>query len=425
MTLRRKFYALGAIGLFAFAQICALGSDEGKTPPRKVDPCAVTLTDLSNALPPHPSLPSRTLSPTEFMRLAAAEREILQKEKEVGGTTGSKWGHEALAREQRNKEHAFRAQEARAARMLPALQEQFGPSATITARPPNVGGESFIFDIDNVENGPLVVKVPKKMERRIKRAYHQEMKIIASARASDPEGAEHLINPSNHITLKVDDVQYPGTVMSKAAHGNLFDNLAAYGPEADPLHTLKAWRQMLLGLRAVHKAGYIHRDIKPMNFLVEERNGELHFTLTDLGIASSRRIPMEDVTLAGTPGYMSYNQARSGRPVSADDMESIGIVFKEMLMGRGTHQAFERSRQIDREIAAGKRPASEATGLSIHWEDLQFVGRYPVLDKFPKDVLESVHPLLIDIANGDYPNTDAAIQAVDAAIALIRETGNP
>ncbi len=306
------------------------------------------------------------------------------------------------------------ALESRTTRLTALIASSFGAGAQVRARRSDLGGESIILDIENVEGGPFVAKVPKKSHPRVRLAYKQEEKIIAVARTKDPEGANHLIQTQRQLDFKVDGVHYPVMVMPRANKGSLFENLADYGPKAEPKKILKAWKQMLLAIRSVHRAGFVHRDIKPMNFLIDDRSGDEHFILTDFGIALAHRGPLS-IRLSGTKGYMSVNQARSGRPVSQDDMESIGIVFKEMLMGMDTHNAASSSRQIELQIAEGKRPASDSTGLEVRWEDLQFVGRYPVLVKFPKAVYEQVHPWLLDIAETNFRTVDEALQAVDQA----------
>jgi eukaryotic-like serine/threonine-protein kinase len=87
------------------------------------------------------------------------------------------------------------------------------------------------------------------------------------------------------------------------------------------------------GLAAAHANGLIHRDIKPGNILIEQPSGRI--LLTDFGLARLT----EDVKLtqtgfvAGTPLYMSPEQARGETVDHRSDLFSLGSVLYAMLTG--------------------------------------------------------------------------------------------
>ena len=96
---------------------------------------------------------------------------------------------------------------------------------------------------------------------------------------------------------------------------------------------LRIGAQVAAGLAAAHAQGLVHRDIKPANILLEQ--GVERVAITDFGLARA----VDDATIthsgviAGTPQYMSPEQAR-GEPVDGrSDLFSLGCVLYEMATG--------------------------------------------------------------------------------------------
>ncbi|MET0814008.1 MAG: serine/threonine-protein kinase, partial [Pseudoxanthomonas sp.] len=86
-----------------------------------------------------------------------------------------------------------------------------------------------------------------------------------------------------------------------------------------------------------HQKGVIHRDLKPGNLLVDEVDGKPVPKIIDFGIATatSRALGSDSAERAGTPDYMSPEQAGSD-PASVDtrsDVYSLGVVLYELLAG--------------------------------------------------------------------------------------------
>jgi serine/threonine protein kinase len=99
--------------------------------------------------------------------------------------------------------------------------------------------------------------------------------------------------------------------------------------------------QIAEALEAAHRRGILHRDLKPANILVTGAAGSAELRpsvkLLDFGLAKEVMDPSDHTavgTIAGTPGYMSPEQAQGGPIDARSDIFSFGVVLWEVLSGR-------------------------------------------------------------------------------------------
>ncbi|HTU23002.1 MAG TPA: protein kinase [Gemmataceae bacterium] len=137
----------------------------------------------------------------------------------------------------------------------------------------------------------------------------------------------------------VEERPRPYLVMEYIPGQTLQQKLDATGPLETP-EMVRLAVQIARGLAAAHAQGLIHRDIKPSNILLEQGT-ETKAKLTDFGLARAA----DDASLtqsgviAGTPLYMSPEQAEGNLIDHRTDLFSLGSVFYVMLTGRPPFRA--------------------------------------------------------------------------------------
>ncbi len=130
---------------------------------------------------------------------------------------------------------------------------------------------------------------------------------------------------------------------------------------------LRIGLQTAEGLAAAHRQGLVHRDIKPANILLE--NGIERVKITDFGLA--RAVDDDRLTqlgaVAGTPQYMSPEQA-AGEPIDhRSDLFSLGSVLYALCTGQPPFRASGAHAVLKRVIDDTPRPIPEANQEIPGW----------------------------------------------------------
>ncbi len=99
-----------------------------------------------------------------------------------------------------------------------------------------------------------------------------------------------------------------------------------------PVESVAIVRQILEAAGFAHSHGVIHRDLKPLNVIVDS-SGKA--TVTDFGIARAGASDMTEAgSVMGTASYLSPEQAQGVEVGPESDLYSVGVVLYECLSGR-------------------------------------------------------------------------------------------
>ncbi|WP_345762712.1 Stk1 family PASTA domain-containing Ser/Thr kinase [Diaminobutyricibacter sp. McL0608] len=140
-------------------------------------------------------------------------------------------------------------------------------------------------------------------------------------------GEETVREPNGH------EAQLPFIVM-EYVDGVLLKDLIKAGP-LDADEAVRIVEGILTALEYSHRAGVVHRDIKPGNIMITKAG---QVKVMDFGIAraisDSSATVAQTTAILGTASYFSPEQAKGESVDARTDLYSTGVVFFEMLTGR-------------------------------------------------------------------------------------------
>ena len=188
------------------------------------------------------------------------------------------------------------------------------------------GGMGTVWEAEDETLGrPVAVKVLSESLAAGERAVRRfEREAQAAARLSGP-----------YIAAVYDFGRSEGRpyiVMELVRGETLGDRLAREGP-LPPQEASRIATQVAEALEEAHRAGIVHRDVKPGNVMLTPA-GDVK--VMDFGIAAAawaERVTTSGLVL-GTPSYLAPEQAKSEKTTPASDVYALGAMLYEMVAGR-------------------------------------------------------------------------------------------
>lgn len=208
------------------------------------------------------------------------------------------------------------------------------------------GATSAVYQSEDVQLGrPVAIKLlkrPEDMPMSLERIRTETAVLAALDHPSLVTLHDARLDPGHPQYLVMEYVDGP-TLASRLLDGPL-----------PPAEVAALAHDIADGLQAVHRAGVVHRDVKPSNVLIAapaHAGDRSTAKLTDFGIAftlDDARITSPGVAV-GTAAYMAPEQVRATALTTAVDVYSLGLVLIEALTGEpaypvsgGVHTALRR-----------------------------------------------------------------------------------
>lgn len=197
------------------------------------------------------------------------------------------------------------------------------------------------------------------------------VKLLKPTLATDPVVAERFrreaiaVAQLNHpnVVAVYDAIEDNGrqAVVMQLVNGKSLRQLLDDQKKLSPDLTIHIGSCVASALDAAHRAGLVHRDVKPANILITPDGRVL---LTDFGIAKELEPTGDDLTndniMMGTAKYLSPEQVRGKRLDGRADLYSLGLVLYECLAGR---VPFQGQSDADTALARLQRDPTDIASL--------------------------------------------------------------
>jgi len=226
------------------------------------------------------------------------------------------------------------------------------------------GGMATVYRGQDLTLGRTVAIKILKRELAADNAFRTRFRLEAQAasRMSHP-AIVRVYDAGEDVETDPDGSQHPlPFIVMELVHGKLLKDIISAGPVTVP-DAVRYVDGILEALEYSHRAGVVHRDIKPGNVMVTDQG---QVKVMDFGIAravsDSSSTVAETTAIIGTASYFSPEQAK-GEPVDARaDLYSAGVVLYELLTGRTPFRGDTPVAVAYQHVSEAPVPPSELVG---------------------------------------------------------------
>jgi serine/threonine-protein kinase len=180
----------------------------------------------------------------------------------------------------------------------------------------------------------------REIALKILHPYNTADATIVARFRREAEACSRLRNPHTVITYDFDETEDGVLYLAmELLHGKSLHHLQRHEGRLAPERVLRIIDQVADALGEAHQQGIVHRDMKPENVFIEERQDGDYVKVLDFGIAKMLSDDRQQAALTavgqtlGTLEFMSPEQLRGQALDGRSDIYALGMMGYEMLTG--------------------------------------------------------------------------------------------
>jgi serine/threonine-protein kinase len=252
------------------------------------------------------------------------------------------------------------------------------------------GGMARVYLAEDTETcEPVAVKILHRERAQDELACRQFLREVEVAATIDHPNVIRVLDAGE----RSDGIPY---LVLEFLFGESLGDLLRRDESVEPTFALPLLCKAAAGLAAAHRAGIIHRDVKPDNlFLLGEHGDPYQLKVVDFGMAKllTGEATSEGMAL-GTLEYMAPEQATTDTVDARTDVYGLGVVMFRMLTGRIPFTAHDNAVVIAHHVfTRPPRPRDLRADLDPSVEEVLLkalrknpANRYATMDEFREDL---------------------------------------
>ena len=193
------------------------------------------------------------------------------------------------------------------------------------------GASGVLYEAwDSELDRPVALKILRDLADPTSDSYQR---MTREARTTSSLRHENIVPVYEFVSRE----DFPPLLVMKLLSGKTVNDFANAQQSISAKEAATLVRQAAKGLESAHRAGLVHRDVKPSNLLIDESTDPVTVLVADFGLVheiSSQSDLTRTGDLAGTPAYMSPEQIDNLKGIDArSDVYSLGCVLYQLLTG--------------------------------------------------------------------------------------------
>jgi hypothetical protein len=227
------------------------------------------------------------------------------------------------------------------------------------------GGMGAVYlALDTALDRPVALKIPR---------FAGNVEVAAARFLREARAAAGLQHPNICPVYDAGDVAGTHYLAMAFVTGQTLACRIGPGRPVDPAEAARIVRAVALAMQYAHDRGVIHRDLKPVNVMIDDRGEPV---VMDFGLARRQADGGPQLTVQGevmgTPAYMPPEQVAGdvAKMGPASDVYALGVVLYELLTGEPpfTGELFALLAQIA--LDAPKPPSARRPGLDLRFDSV-------------------------------------------------------